>query len=256
MLSLFTLLAVLPSCGDEPRSDEKGDGGPNGGDTGTETGSELPADNTPVSPLTQLVNKTYVLKIDKTAWTKPSGTAGEELGGFTPTFAFTISAVDEVAMTFTGLLGIAKDDGTQDTCNKTYPITGTLDNATGSTTFTITTQPADIQAIIVGPDPYPTAKATLRHFTLTGQFQDQGAKYKYGTLESELDGREIFNLFVLMDPVPANPDQLCSNLYSLGTPCEACTFEPATTYCLGVKAEAIKVQTSPTLTIVAADFCQ
>ena len=224
------------------------DGGVDGGigsDAGPDTESDSDIiDDAPV-PWTSLVGKIYLLDIPNSHWTKPPGLSEENLGGLLPTFAFEILTMNAATGAFTARLGgIDAETGTQDTCTKTYPIEGWVDDD-GATKFV--TVPLDIQVVAEGMD--LKALATLHDFALTGQFINEGAGYKYGTLATELDGRDIYSLFTLMTPAPTDGDQLCANLNALGIVCEACTFEPTAVQCLSVMAEAFSVSASPTLTL-------
>ena len=249
VLSLVTTL-MLFGCGEEPSDDinsTSGDAGVQKGDSDSSPGQEVdtsPTNSAPISPLSLLVGKKYIVDFDANYWIKPGGDPGKELGGYTPKFAFEFKTVDDTTGAFTALLGTTKN-GVQNVCNKTYTLNGTLDSSTGATTFTTTAQ--DISEIIDGPD--VSVLATLRGFTLSGEFYDQGAAYKSGGIMAELDGREIYSLFTLMDPVPANADVLCDNLYNLGVDCEACTLDANVVRCLTVEARLFKIQEAVALTL-------
>ena len=236
VLSLIATSALV-ACGEEPSdNDPIPDGGPNGTDPGgSDPGTAV--DSTPIVQKSTLVGKAYILSFDVQYWTKPGGSIGEELGKYTPKFTFQFRTVDDTLGTFTAVLGTAKN-GAQDICNKTYTITGSFgSSAIGATTFT--TNSLDVDAIIEGPA--VKTLATLRNFTIKGEFFDQGAGYKAGGITAELDGNQIFSIFTKMNPVPTSSNELCSNLFDLGVNCEACSFNAGDEHCLTVEASLFKL---------------
>ncbi len=245
VLSLTAMLSLV-ACGEEP-DEGTPDGGPSNGDTDSNVNSNaLCVDNTEVSDVNTLIGQKFILDFKADYWTKPGGDPGQELGSYTPKFAFEIQTVDAATNTFTAILGTAKN-GAQDVCNMTYQIAGQLDSTSGSTVFSTT--PLDVQVIIEGPvEEGVKVLGTLRGFTIGGQFCNQGEDYKYGKLSAELDGAEIYELFTKMDPVPDSGPKLCENLNALGVICEECSFEAGTRLCLGVEAALFQISNSTTLT--------
>jgi hypothetical protein len=254
MLSMIALLGFTPACGEDPDDERTGidtDSSTEGG------GSDTTAvDTDPVADLISLVGNVYLLDFPAEHW---GGNIGSEIGPYTPVFAFEILTVDAATGAFTARLASVKN-GVQDPCNKTHTLNGTIapvTTTTGGAATGFSTVAIDVDTIIEGPVDQTTnqpikASATLHGFTLTGQFINQGAGYKYGVISVELDARDVYSLFVQIPSTSG--EELCEKLGGMNFPCAVCTFEPASTLCMALAAEAFKANISSITLIDIPEF--
>jgi hypothetical protein len=223
IVSLAAMLSLV-ACGDEP-TDEPSDGGRN--ENGTDSGNAQD-DLSAIADLNTLVNKSFVVDIDPNYWTQPPG-IGAEIGAYVPKFAFQIKTVDTVGLTFTALMGAAIN-GAQDMCTQTSLLTGTITtNTAGGNSFAF--GPVDLPGMVItGPDPeYIKAEAIIRQFHLSGDFVNQGDKFKNSSLGGVMDLREIAKVFTLIsDPNDRTPEGICAQGADLGFVCEECAHDTAT----------------------------
>lgn len=221
------LFAVACEDANNPSSDDQGN-----------VGQKL-------SALSKLVGAKYILDIPSAQWTSPDG-LGKEIAKAQTKYAFEVLDADVSALTITVLLATVGDGG-QDTCNKTYTITGTLD--ADEMTFAI--GPVDIQTYLIGPG--SEVMSTCRNFTISGQIVEKGAVLVSGAMSAELDTREIYPLFYLSDW--NSGEELCAAAASVNMPCNECAFEPDDAMCLDFVAEDFTVFDSPDLTLTeVAEF--
>ncbi len=212
--------------------------------TGCENGSGTLSDDQAnitqgLSAISELVGKTYILDIPSAKWTAPEG-LGSEIVKVQPKYAFQVTAVDESALTFTVLLGTAKN-GAQDLCNKTYMIEGTLD----AEDMTFTLGPIDVQTYFVGPQ--TEAMAVCHDFSVSGQIIDEGAGLVSGEMTAELDARDIYPLFYMASYTTG--EALCADLNANGLSCTECSYESGSDLCLDFTAEDFEVDDSSELTL-------
>ncbi len=203
----------------------------------TDTGSDETPDNTDAFDLNTLVNNTYLVAFNVGYWVAPP-VATEEIGGYVPQFALQIKTVDTTAGTITGLLGTANEDGSQNLCNGTMEVSGTID-ATGVFAFA----PVDFEAIITGPEKQTIA--TIRGFALGGTFANGGDNFIRGILDATLDFRDVACIFTLItDEANRTPEYICDMLstYDENIPysCESCPQEPSVFQCSVMQAKTFK----------------
>jgi hypothetical protein len=193
--------------------------------------------NQELSALSELAGKTYILDVPSAQWTSPAG-LGEGIVKVQPKYAFQVIDIDESTLTFTVLLGTAKN-GAQDLCNKTYVIDGALN----AEEMTFTLGPIDVQTYFVGPE---TEAMTICHdFTISGQIVDDGAGLVSGEMSAELDTRDIYPLFYMTNV--SSGEALCTEIASWNMSCAECSYEPAASMCLDFIAEDFEVADSPDL---------
>ena len=205
--------------------------------------------NQGLSALSELTGKTYILDIPSAQWTSPAG-LGDEIVKVQPKYAFQVIDIDESALTFTVLLGTAKN-GAQDLCNKTYVIDGALN----AEDMTFTLGPIDVQTYFVGPK--TEAMAACHDFTISGQIVDEGAGLVSGEMSAELDTRDIYPLFYMANV--SSGEALCTEIASWNMSCADCSYEPDASMCLDFVAEDFEVADSPDLTLTDVpafdEFC-
>ncbi len=229
-------------------------------DEGTDTASEI----APIDLVSRLEGESYFIHPSSGYWNKPNRLLGNELGGRIPPFVFQFSSITPTDTagngTFVALFGIGREDGTQDMCDKTFEMTGTLTtSARGETSFAF--DPFDLRMIIYGndedSDAFPTALVVPVHsFSIGGTLVDRTSDIKQGIIRSELDFRDVACLFAMVNPPTA--DNLCSMIArDYEVECSACSYDggDGATFCIPLGAEAFKVDAVLGLTIVpVADF--
>lgn len=246
-LTTVTLISFLAAaCGDSPDDesdpDDTGTDDTDNDDTDNETDTSSSSDSEsdtsddgPISDLTTLIGKTYIVEIPQENWTQPAG-VGSEIGGYVPYFAFEITNVTGTDLEI--LLGTA-DGQAQDMCNKTMKVTGVVDD---NPHFKI--GPMDFEAIVEGDE--KNVIATVHDMVLQGQFTNQGAAFKRGTFNGVVDFRDIYELFTLLEN--PTPDSICTTAPSFGFQCEECFFDQQT-YCISLMAENFKANEVPNLSL-------
>ena len=137
---------------------------------GSDPVEDIFADTTPIVDKQTLVGRSSLISFNQDYWTQPPN-VGPALGAYVPAFLLTVTTVNSDG-TFEGLLGTAKDDGTQDMCSKTATVAGTLTD-TASTTFSVNA--ADFDAILTGPMDQtnrvtPKVIASIHGLSLGGTF--------------------------------------------------------------------------------------
>ena len=184
-----------------------------------------------------MVGRKYIVAISSGQWSQPPGFAGalddhHDYSQVYPVFAFEVEQVDPSSMTFTALLGTAKD-GVQDTRNRTYRMNGSLTNG-GDDGIDFVLGPADIQSIIFGPT--TNRLASFYGLTLTGRFVGQGRMVDHGSLEAVMKASEIYNLFY--KPPSTSGEDLCGFFATyVQYDCKACPFDPSISLCLTFEAD-------------------
>jgi hypothetical protein len=199
------------------------------------------------------VGNAYIVEIASQQWTLPPGFAVAVERDvpdrqIAPVFAFQIVAADARSMTFTALLGTAKD-GVQDPRNRTYLLAGTLVDQ-GSAGIAFSLGPTDIQSIIFGPT--TNTLATFYQFTLTGRFAAEASRVEDGTLATVAKASEIYNLFYLSSSTSGQ--QLCDQFATYADyQCQPCPSAPTLTLCLAFAADTLAFPVVPGLGLDAID---
>jgi hypothetical protein len=197
------------------------------------------------------VGNAYIVEIGSQQWTLPPGFASDVQGDgpqVYPVFTFQIVTADPGSMTFSALLGTAKN-GVQDLRNRTYLMNGTLKDQ-GDAGLDFTLGPMDIQSIIFGPT--ANTLATFYRFTLAGRFVAEASRVEYGTLKTAAKASEIYNLFYVA--LPTSGQELCQQfVVQANYQCTACPGAPSVALCLEFEAVGLAFPVVPGLGLIAID---
>ncbi len=254
MLSVLFIIQII-SCGTEPdENDSEQNDTQDSEDKDTSVASQI-------DDLSTLVDKAYLIKFDKGYWYSPKD-VGQEVGMYVPGFVFQFKTVSDDG-TFTAIVGTSDEDGKQNVCNKTFSMTGKIENTTetnGTDITSFNTDTIDIEAILSGPldentNKNPQTIAPIRNFSIGGIFVDQGNGFKKGTMNALMDFRDIACLFALLSEEDRNADNICGLMYdTLGYNCESCPFDTAVSHCVTMKAELFKASAVDVSIVEVAEF--
>jgi hypothetical protein len=173
------------------------------------------------------LDRTYVLSIPATNWSKPKG-IGSDVGVFVPQFAFTITGSTETQIDL--VMGTALDDATQDPCNPTSTFPGTSDPFPA-----VQIGPRDFRARVVNDttDDEPIiVLATIADLELIDVLPADGEPAEDGVLRGRIDTRDVFTLFTQL-PEPS-PETVCAAAASFEAPCAAC--DDGEEFCIDLEA--------------------
>lgn len=246
-LPLFLLTAALAPLSIACSSESSGsdDDGTGGAMTGTGGGAATPSGvggTAAVDPNYSWSNKTYLLKIPDTRWTKPPSPVGEEVGPYVPPFLINIGECSAAACTVT--LGTAVnvdpelgiDPTEQEPCNVTTLATAVVANPPTSISF----GPLDLPIFIRHLDEPVAVKATARNLMMTNVLPTAAPPdgiSRSGIFTATIDIREIYPMFTLLGS-SLSADSVCTSLADMGqTGCQPCP--DSAPYCLDLQAEML-----------------
>lgn len=234
--------------GDDGGSGSGSDGGSgsgSGGDSGSGSGSSSGSDGDPDDglgdPLTcDLEGRTYEMDAEGATWVQPAGVGSllaSQLGG-----PVMISVTDFGGGRLQGI-GAIFEGGEQDFC-----------------TPTIEFPRADFDdpGFSVGPSTtsfdFSGFEIQVQDLRITGMFADDCSWVGRGTLEGELDARDLAPVMgELMGT--EDPDEICDLMAGFGVECQACSSD-GKPLCIPLEVEDITgVQTSDSVECVALEDC-
>jgi hypothetical protein len=194
---------------------------------------------------------TYLLSLAKTDWSSPHG-VGTDLFGVAPAFLFKVNG--NTATLATGQGYYLTDPTDIDTKQAVTPAQATQDPCGITSELSLTGASAAPQASPIsmfvknnGPMPALQVTAPVYNLKFTNILPNGNTPSTTGTLEAEMDFRQLYLLFASLGPT-RTPDSVCTSLASHYTPmgcmdascmvgCTACP--DGQPYCLSVKAEDV-----------------
>lgn len=183
-------------------------------------GSESTTFNTVAGFADKVDQKTYALELQKASIDQPAGVGGLISDQLPEYILMQVLSADSSSIQFMGALAIdGSDPIEQDTCTATLPFPSA--DFSGQPAFSV--GPQDTVLAVGG------YSATLYSMELAANFTADGSAIENGTLNGQLDMREVAEL------LGYSPDTACSLLSAFGAPCEACPSDGGA-YCVTIVA--------------------